>query len=306
VYVYDTETGRIAFIADGEVGTSDVTPDGRFLVFTSSSDLTSDDTSTAQQVFEYDAENGDLVRVSIGQDGFNDNGNTGTFNAVIPGYRRAANFPVAVAVSNDGAYVAFESSDGLTPGALNGDLVEIPYEFELAEANGEVKKSVAKYYAENVYEYHDGGVYLISDGQDTSMSSNATEAPKSAVRLRGMSPSGDNIFFETADRLVPQDLDTAIDLYDARIDGGFPAPVSLLPSCTSDACQGQLSASPTLLSPGSEFQAGGNPPLTGSEPAPVAKPRSKAKLKGCKKGYVKKKTECVKKSKAKRSAKGRK
>ena len=61
-----------------------MTPDGQFLVFTSSADLTPGDTSTAQQVFEYDAQTGELVRVSIGQNGFNDNGNTDTFGAEIP------------------------------------------------------------------------------------------------------------------------------------------------------------------------------------------------------------------------------
>ena len=38
--------------------------------------LTPDDESSATQVFEYDAQTGMLVRVSIGQDDFNHNGNT--------------------------------------------------------------------------------------------------------------------------------------------------------------------------------------------------------------------------------------
>ncbi len=80
LYVYERDaqfpSGRIAFIAkNAGVREADVTPDGRFLVFTSSADLTPDDTSTARQVFEYDAQTGALVRVSIGQDGFNHNGN---------------------------------------------------------------------------------------------------------------------------------------------------------------------------------------------------------------------------------------
>ncbi len=122
-----------------------------------------------------------------------------------------------------------------------------------------------------------------------------------------MSSSGEDIFFRTADQLVPQDVDTEADLYDARIGGGFPAPASLLPSCSGDACQGELSPAPVLLSPGSEFQAGGNPPLTGSEPAPAAKPKSKPVK--CGKGLVKKKTKCVKvkrAKKAKKSTKGKK
>ncbi len=98
-YVYERDTeypeGRTAFIADlsnkdhslsggvwypigPENGHEvDLTPDGRFMVFRSSTPhLTADDTSTAPQLFEYDAQTGSLVRISIGQNGFNDNGNT--------------------------------------------------------------------------------------------------------------------------------------------------------------------------------------------------------------------------------------
>jgi hypothetical protein len=190
-------------------------------------------------------------------------------------------------VSNDGSYVVFQSPDGLTPGALNG----------IVRTGGEGQQ----YGLNNVYEFHDGNVYLISDGLDTSSVENG-----SAVQLEGISSSGEDIYFRTADQLVPQDLDTEVDIYDARIDGGFPAPVSLLPSCSGDACQGELSSAPVLLSPGSEFQAGGNPPLTGSEPAPAAKPKSKPAK--CRQGFVKKKTKCVKAKstkKAKKSTKGK-
>jgi Tol biopolymer transport system component len=53
-----------------------VTPDGRFLVFTSHRALTADDTrgDGPAQVYEYDAQTGTLTRVSIGQDGYNENG----------------------------------------------------------------------------------------------------------------------------------------------------------------------------------------------------------------------------------------
>ncbi len=274
--------GRLTFIATVSPGTPSLTPDGRFLVFTSYADLTPGDTSTAQQVFEYDAQTESLVRVSIGQNGFNDNGNTDTFGAELPEqfyYHRPQTPPV---VSDNGAYVAFQSADGLTPRALNG--VEEP------GSNGEIVP------ANNVYEYHDGNVYLISDGLDTS----STQLYGSAVELEGMSSSGENIFFTTADQLVPQDQDSEVDLYDARIDGGFPPPVSLLPSCSGDGCQGELSAAPTLLSPGSEFQAGGNPPLTDTEP-PSAKPKAKSKPEECKKGHMRQKGKCVKKPRARKT-----
>ena len=41
----------------------------------------------------------------------------------------------------------------------------------------------------------------------------------------------------TTQRLVAQDTDTQWDFYDARVDGGFPAPV-VPAGCVGDACQG--------------------------------------------------------------------
>jgi hypothetical protein len=308
--------GRLSFIAGGlswldygsgsssrvtnnsapGVGYPEVTPDGRFLVFVSSADITPGDTSTADQVFEYDAQTGELVRVSIGQNGFNDDGNTDNalLSAELPAEDRGNGVPAlnGLAVSDDGAYVLFQSADGLTPGALNGIVKE--------ETCTEEQGCISYTPLVNVYEYHDGNVYLISDGQDST-----SVLHVSAVYAIGLSASGEDVFFDTGDQLVPQDQDTEVDIYDARVDGGFPAPVSLLPSCSGDACQGVLSGAPTLLSPGSEFQAGGNPPLASSEPPPAAKPKSKAKPKGCRKGYVKRQTRCVRKPRAKRSAKGR-
>jgi hypothetical protein len=295
LYVFERDAqfpaGRLSFIATtGGIANPSLTPDGQFLVFMSAADLTPGDTSkNADQVFEYDAETGELVRVSIGENGFNDNGNTDAFSADIPGQQR--NYPLAV--SNNGAYVVFESPDGLTPGALNG-YVQVSTD--------------EPFYAENVYEYHDGDVYLISDGQDTSFAIRSTGfGGGSAVQLWGLSPSGADIFFETADRLVPQALDTQQALYDARIDGGFPAPVSLLPTCTGDACQGQLSPAPTLLSPGSEFQAGGNPPLVGGgAPNPATPTPKKVSVPKCSKGKKLSHGKCVKVKRKKKPKKAKK
>ncbi|MGH2853812.1 MAG: hypothetical protein ACRDLF_06435 [Solirubrobacteraceae bacterium] len=278
LYVFERDAGypagRIAFVARlspedlagfyGKAFRSNVTPDGRFLVFTSRRDLTPDDTSTAMQVFEYDAQSGALVRVSIGQNGYNDNGNTGVADASIvsPTYEvtyESSMYWSHLSVSADGSRVFFQSTAGLTPQAFDRKVVEeIPQE-------GAPPIPV---YANNVYEYHAGQVSLISDGQDIS-----TPRGGSAVRLLGTDASGADVFFTTGDRLVGQDTDDNLDIYDARLDGGFPAP-AVLPSCLGEACQGALSGAPTLLSPGSEFQAGANPPLAGE---PAGKPMRKAK-----------------------------
>jgi len=272
LYVFERDaafpTGHTSFIAtlspadssqwvsnDG-AGTQDTaTPDGQFLAFSSVADLTPDDTSTAQQVFRYDAQTGELVRVSIGQDGFNDNGNTGAFDAAIPAAPAAtlggAVLQNALAISDDGAYVVFRSADGLTPQALNGELTDTPGQF-----------------AQNVYEYHDGEVQLISDGRDAT-----SVEGESSVSVEGTTASGADVFFTTADQLVPQDTNTQKDIYDARIDGGFPAPVAPA-GCSGDACQGAPSATPALPVAGSvTFSGPGN-----ASPAASAKATPRVRI----------------------------
>jgi len=222
--------------------------------------------------------------VSIGQNGYNDNGNTDTSQSsiVFPVESGLQFVPAGywrdLTVSADGSYVFFQSTDALTPGAFDNELT--------FDGSG---------YANNVYEYHDGNVYLISGGHDPNAKGN-----QPAVRLVGTDASGDDVFFMTAEQLVPQDTDTNMDVYDARVDGGFPVPLSP-PECSGDGCQGPLSPAPTLLAPGSEFQAGEAGPLAVS--APAAAPKAKAKSLKCRKGFVKKQGRCVK---AKRSSRAKK
>ena len=280
LYVYEHDTqypaGHTAFITELSSSDealwlgngSDLTPDGRFLVFTSTDDLTSDDTSTVAQVFEYDAQTSNLVRVSIGQNSYNDNGNTSVAPAWIrtPSYGEQSvptTYLSRLSVAIDGT-VFFESTDGLTPRALNHEVIGKHYEggFEHPEA----KFSLV--YGNNIYEYHEGNVYLISDGRDVSLDGEGY----SDVKLLGTDESGADVLFTTVDQLVPQDTDTDVDIYDARVDGGFTAPTAPQ-ECSGDSCQGPLSPAPTLLSPGSEFQAGGNPPLATS--VQTAKPKTK-------------------------------
>ncbi len=279
---------------------SNVTPDGRFLVFTSYGDLTPDDTSSALQVFEYDSSTETLVRVSVGQNGFNDNGNTAAADASIrsPSYTgsfaeihyEATIYGTHLSVSANGSSVFFQSGAGLTPHAVN-----------LHFLSENIRERL---YVHNVYEYHsvngdiaEGNVYLISDGQDIH-----AETGESTVLFEGTDMSGRDVFFQTDDQLVPQDSSEVRTTFDARIDGGFapPAPPA---SCEPDACQGGSSAPPVLLSPGSEFQAGGNPPLTAPVvPAAVSKPKAKAKPKKCKRGTRLVHGKCVKaKAKAKKA-----
>jgi hypothetical protein len=287
LYVFERDAahpaGRVAFIAvlpeadhrewaDGQAPgePANVTPDGRFLVFTSSGALTPDMTRSdgAQQVFRYDAQTGELVRVSIGEHGFNDNGNGGVGSAriVFPdktSFDQAGVVRTDPTMSHDGAFVFFMSPVGLTPGAL--DSVPI--------ANTE--RGVE--YAENVYEYHNGQVYLISDGRDTSTAPGGIclNVP-SSVCLLGSDASGANVFFTTADALVAGDGDTQLDVYDARIcTAGEPCikPTVTPAGCLGEGCHGVPAGAPSLPAAGSaSFAGAGNlaPPVS----RPVVRPRA--------------------------------
>jgi hypothetical protein len=285
LYVFERDTahpsGHVAFIAalagsdssELEIGHANVTPDGRFLLFTSHNDLTSDDVSRtgAAQVFRYDSQSGQLVRVSVGNDGFNDNGNAGSPSLCAEQtFRCTADATIANAelgfdrhdpsMSHDGSFVFFQSPAGLTPQAL--DYVRI------GSTDGGHPT-----YAQNIYEYHDGHVYLISDGRDTATISN-NGFP--AVQLLGADASGANVFFTTTDQLVAQDTDTQRDIYDARVctasDPCVTASASL-PPCLGEACHGIPTGTPSVPgAPTVTFNGQGN--LPGSSAVRVG-PRSK-------------------------------
>ncbi len=237
------------------------TPDGEFLVFLSSADLTAGDQSgSVPQLFEYDAGGERLTRVSIGQDG------TYAGNGAVHTFRDAPQIPVQsfteadhptsarlkLALSDSGSRVLFTSAAGLTPEAVSG--------------------------ATSVYEYQDRNVFLLSDGRSASESGYSPEVQ--SVQLFGTTPAGTDAFFVTADPLVPQDGETQGALYDAREDGGFPAP-ALAPGCIGEACRGPAGATPQVQLPESTNQAGGDnlPPIAETQPAatkPKAKPLTRA------------------------------
>ena len=331
LYLYESDVryphGHLAFIATlpnyanaqksesghwSTIPEANVTPDGRFLVFDSHGDLTPDTHSGgAQQIFRYDAETGELVRISVGNDGYGDDGNAGAGNAaIVPAYEGSPKTSQAglgrgdPTMSDDGSYVFFMSPVALTPHALNDVVIGED------KAGGTGGGPLLPIYAQNVYEYHEGHVYLISDGHDVSGAlspcPNEEETYGSASCLLGSDSSGHNVFFETSDRLVSKDTDTQVDIYDARIcepQAGDPCitePPPPLPPCGGEQCHGIPEPTPSLLAPGTAtFNGEGN-----TAPSPPT-PKVTKKAVRCKKGFVKnKKNKCVRKksNKAKKSA----
>jgi hypothetical protein len=292
LYVYrlgpDGGEGAVTFIATlpksevekwgSGIVQANVTSDGRVLVFTSHRAL-SPDVSREEgpaQVYRYDVETERLSRVSIGQAGFDDNGNAPTADAKIVGAFHGFESGVGPArpdptMSDDGSLVFFETPTGLTPGALNDHavignpnvLAENVYEWA---ADGTQPSPNAPACAEP-----NGCISLISDGHDLNEGSHTHSNP-SAVQLLGVDDSGENVFFTTADQLVRRDTDSQVDFYDARVGGGFPeAPPAPEPCATLDECRTAPPAEPLFSSPPSAtFSGAGN--LIASPPGTSVKP----------------------------------
>lgn len=159
------------------------------------------------------------------------------------------------AISDDGRRVFFSTAEALVPEDVNGKV--------------------------DVYEYDvpDHSLHLISSGRDSADS-----------WFMDASPSGNDAFFITRERLVGWDVDESYDLYDARVGGGFPNPPPAAVACSGESCQGQLAQAPGALAPGSlSLLSADN--LNGAANKPP-------QLKPCKRGFVRRrvrgKVRCVK------------
>ncbi len=250
------------------------TGNGAYLVFSSFGQLIDSgpqaDTDTARDVYRYDALAETLDRVSIGQEGYDANGNNNSDNAEIPVLEQGG--PLTQddemsyrAISEDGSRIVFETADPLSPDASNG--------------------------LTNAYEWHkepgwsEGRVSLVSSGSDEQSVGLFGEGMERAQGIV-ITPSGRDIFFQTVQGLLPQDTDGAKDVYDARLGSGFPAAPAPLRQCSGEACYGPLTNPAPLLVPGSVVQAPGEN-LTAPAAAKAKPKRAKTKQKPKKKSKAK-------------------
>lgn len=250
-----------------------VSTDGSRAVFTSFANPTGYENIDAKngktdaEVYRYDATASKLLCVScnpskarpVGLDaGAKVQGFKYWAGGVIPGGENL--LYASRALSDDGRRVFFESADALSPRDTNG--ASDVYEWEEPGA-GRCTISAPSYSTDN-----GGCVELISGG--TSLRSSEFD---------DASPSGDDVFFSTLQGLVPQDFGL-VDVYDARVNGGFPVPPSAPVECEGEACQ-HPSPPPGLLGPASSDGSG-----SGNVTGPAKK---------CPKGKVRKKGRCIKK-----------
>jgi Tol biopolymer transport system component len=273
--------------------TERVSADGRYLAFMSAARLKTvsfpegyDNRDAAsgqpdEEVFLYDRTSGRLDCVSCNPTGARPNGvfdvggltfveqllvDQGTTQS-IPKWRGswlAGNIPGPTPVENgvgfmqsylsrvlsDDGRLFFNSSDALMPQDTNGR--EDVYEFEPQGVGGCARAG--------------GCVSLISSGT----------SPEESAFLDA-SQSGNDVFFLTQARLVPADVDSSFDVYDAHVCSAaspcVSAPVSP-PACTSgDSCKAAPSPQPEIFgaAPSATFSGTGNVTVTA---APSVKQKS--------------------------------
>ncbi len=232
--------------------TAQVTSDGRYLAFMSTAQLTKYDNHDATtgnadfEVYEYDAETNRLTCASCDPTGARPLGPS-NLSLIKPGAE--AELPQPQNLASDGR-IFFDSEDTLSANDTNGRTQDV-YEFE--------PTGVGTCASDN------GCVYIISSGNDAS-DSNFVAA----------SGDGSDVFFATRQQLSDEDNDELLDLYDARVHGGF-APGTVPFSCTGEECRGSGPSAPILESPASAT-LGNSGNLTQGSTRPNSPPPGARKL----------------------------
>jgi hypothetical protein len=128
------------------------------------------------------------------------------------------------ALSEDGRYVFFNTTEALVEEDTNG--VFDAYEYDAQR----------------------GEVHLLSSGTD-----------KDDSYFLDASPDGRDVFIVTRERLVGWDVDGSYDLYDARVGGGFAEPRPTPAPCRGESCLPGVGTPPQSPATASENQGSGNP-----------------------------------------------
>lgn len=202
-------------------GTARVSEDGTHLAFLSEVSLSGNDNGGFTELFLYDASSASLLCASCNPTGSRAMGPSSIPGALANGKALHAYKPRAM--SQDAKRLFFESDDALLPRDSNGE-TDV-YGWRAAGIGGCAKPT--------------GCIGLISSGRGASGSF-----------FIDASLDGADVFFTAPDSLVSSDPGS-VDLYDARIGGGFPDPPTEIP-CIGDACQ-PLPPEPEDPTPGTLF-----------------------------------------------------
>jgi WD40-like Beta Propeller Repeat len=161
---------------------------------------------------------------------------------------------------SDSGRLFFDATDALVPQDINNN--EDVYEFEPVGVGDCAATS---------------STFSVASGGCVGMISSGTATGESA--FVDVSGSGDDVFFLTGEKLVPEDVDTSLDLYDAHVcSSGWSCPdvASVPPPCTTaEACRAAPSPQPAIFgSPASAtFSGAGNVTESGATAGSV-KPKT--------------------------------
>jgi hypothetical protein len=235
VYVWDGSTTRFVAALPTGGGLARVSRSGQYALFMSTDSVDGAPNDGHEAIYEYDAASGHVVCVSCRPDGSSSEGDATLANG--PSAPVTGGLTEPRNIADDGA-VFFVSSDRLVAADQTA--------------------------ASDVYEYRQGVVSLLTAGSGDR-----------ASYIADNSDDGRNVFFLSASPLLSQDRDPGeFDVYDARVDGGFPeAAEDLSPACRSDDCQDPPSAPPVFQGAASaSFAGAGNLAVTAQTKPVVEKP----------------------------------
>jgi hypothetical protein len=270
----------------------EVTPDGRYAYFEAESVLGlpggSGSSGEQTQVYRYDSQEKVVECVSC-VSSYNPSPKLAALlNSTL--YSTSQVGPLETSVSGNGDYAFFTTPAALVREDHDG---EIPIQSG-GEALGEFGDVLdATSPSSDIYEWRadgvhgcgqlDGCVALISGGHGGYL-----------TLFLGSAEEGEDVYIYTREKLVPQDQDTAGDIYDVRVGGGFPPPPPRPTECEADACSTPPAAPNDATPASSTFTGVGNVLVEASSSKPAAKAKkakAKAKAKaGRKKARKKKRT----------------
>ena len=211
VYVTDGQTTRLVVTVPiaQSMQLSRVSRNGRFILMQSTASISGAPNNKRNAIYEYDYATEDIACASCRANGTKSLGNA-NLSSVTFGWPNCCVNPRNIA---DDGQVFFITADRLI--------------------------AADETFSTDVYMYYKGRLSLISPGvgeRDSYMGDN--------------SPDGSNIFFLTRSAMAPQDVDSEeLDLYDARIDGGFLVPPPAAAPCQGEACRGAASKPPPPSAP---------------------------------------------------------
>jgi hypothetical protein len=222
-----------------------VTPDGEYLLIRTKLELDpAADRDSDSDLYRWH-EGGDWLCISCQLPGVPSAGHVDSYQTSLCGGCFTSTISLEepeYSISDDGRHVFFSTPDALVPEDVNGEAGCPIMSSHTFKGN--------LYSCTDVYEWHDGTVSLVTSGTGSQ-----------PFTLIGATHTGEDVFFATGQPMVGWDADNSIDVYDARVGGGFPEPPAQPAICESEACTGPGTSAPDTSGAGTAvFEGPGNPP----------------------------------------------